>query len=504
MPQLGMREKSSEAGMRRVVMAASNAVLRALQFTGGEVTRVTRGDSLIFQASGPSIVVQVVSRDSLIAPRSAIITLDGTDYAGHADSLGRVVISPVLAGRYSAHMHTPLMDTLRTPPVIAELETHAATSTHVDSLMLPTSRDVAAGACPKNSIQDGDGMLHGRVIDSHARAIERAQVTVTWTGEISTTGGRFAEHDGTLAALTDANGLWRACGVPINTALTIRVTADSGTDLRRARLVDGESLGSIELIARQESNAAREAAAIGSPVARARAIVELSVSDPHGVPLSDVTLVISASGGISRTLTTGPTGLAAISGLFSGRVIVRARRIGFKEGDVAAAIDTGRNTIPIVLSEIVAPTLDTVRVIGNRRVVELRRNDEFDGRRLRGEATQSITREDILKRNPVNLWQMLMGIPSIKIVDNDTMVIVVSNRGQVRGILDNKPCPLAIMIDGQALTPSPGFTGVDLRFLPAPDEVYGIEVFAGAATIPLQYGGVGQNKSCGMVAIWTR
>ena len=33
---------------------------------------------------------------------------------------------------------------------------------------------------------------------------------------------------------------------------------------------------------------------------------------------------------------------------------------------------------------------------------------------------------------------------------------------------------------------------------------HGIEVFGGPSTIPLQYGGTGNNKWCGLIAIWTK
>ena len=44
----------------------------------------------------------------------------------------------------------------------------------------------------------------------------------------------------------------------------------------------------------------------------------------------------------------------------------------------------------------------------------------------------------------------------------------------------------------------------DLRMLPPPEEVYGLEVFAGPSSIPPQYGGVGVGKWCGLIAVWTR
>ncbi len=62
------------------------------------------------------------------------------------------------------------------------------------------------------------------------------------------------------------------------------------------------------------------------------------------------------------------------------------------------------------------------------------------------------------------------------------------------------------MVDGVMQTPA-GFDHngpVDLRLLPRPEEIHGVEVFAGAAMIPPQYGGVGSGKWCGMIAVWTR
>jgi hypothetical protein len=60
------------------------------------------------------------------------------------------------------------------------------------------------------------------------------------------------------------------------------------------------------------------------------------------------------------------------------------------------------------------------------------------------------------------------------------------------------------MVDGVALRKTDDQGGVNLQDLPHPDEIHGIEVFAGPSTIPLQYGGTGGGKWCGLIAIWTR
>ena len=63
---------------------------------------------------------------------------------------------------------------------------------------------------------------------------------------------------------------------------------------------------------------------------------------------------------------------------------------------------------------------------------------------------------------------------------------------------------MLVAVDGIVLNRTPGQKAFDLRLLPPVDEIYGIEVFAGAASIPLEYGGEGDGKWCGLIAIWTR
>jgi len=80
----------------------------------------------------------------------------------------------------------------------------------------------------------------------------------------------------------------------------------------------------------------------------------------------------------------------------------------------------------------------------------------------------------------------------------------MSTRTVVTSILNQGPCWMSIAVDGVIVNNDPLHQAYDLRQLPAPDEVHGIEVFAGASNIPVQYGGTGNGKWCGMIAIWTR
>ena len=504
MPVVGPREVSSEGGARRVVVAASNLALRGVQVTGGEVTSVSRRDSIMYRATGPHIAVQVMARDTIVGAAGARLILEGTDYTADADSAGRIRLDPVLPGRYRTRLSTPLMDSLGLPPIIRELESRD--DARADTIPLVPARDILRAVCPADSVRHGEGMLRGRVRDERARPIEAAAVTATWQDDFQFVDARDGQRLGlterTIGALTDGVGQWRLCGVPRERVIAVHVSTDSGSDARRARLEPEQDFMAVDLVVhRNVPMAIRQGnAALGEPPAPS-ALVEVVVNELGAGPLADTKLEI-VSRGRTRIVATGPSGRALIPQIAPGQLVVRAKHIGYAPGQFAVSVESGRNTVPIILSRNAPPTLDTVRVIGNQRVVGLRRNDEFETRRINHLATVSITRDDIVKRNPTSLWQMLTGVPSILVVDSNAVTVRSTRSDAITPDLKRIPCYLSIMVDG--VIRNPDGAPFDLRMLPAPDEVHGVEVFAGASSIPLQYGGTGNGKWCGMIAIWTR
>src|SRR4029079_7463122 len=99
MPQLGARSNRTGDGLGKVVMSATNVIVRTVQVTGGEVTRVMQRDTVLYTARGPAVPLDVVVRDSGLSAVGARLSLEGTDYSATADASGRVSLWPVLAGR---------------------------------------------------------------------------------------------------------------------------------------------------------------------------------------------------------------------------------------------------------------------------------------------------------------------------------------------------------------------------------------------------------------------
>jgi hypothetical protein len=502
MPVIGPRGTViPKTGIGRVMIVTStrDAAVRGVQMTGGEVTRVTRHDSLVYASTGPSVVVKLVSKDPAMKTSASWMTLDGTDYSASGNADGVLRVSPVLDGRYRARVSVPLMDSLGMTPVEQEVE--ARVQARADTVKLPTSRDVVVAACPRDSVKHGEGMVYGRVRDEHSSFLREAAVTATWPSTDARSVGDAAYGERTLGALTNDEGYWRICGVPHNLPLAIHLVSDSGVDAREVRIDDPQAFGTIDLVAHRVV-AATDAAG-SAAVASGRALVEIAVNQFAGPPLSDVTVEITANGR-TRRVVTGETGRALIPDVAPGVLKVRARRIGFKQGELAVRVEAGRNTIPILLSTVDMPTLDTVRVVGNNRLVGIRRNDEFEMRRQLHQATVSFTEEDIKKRNVVDAWQMLTNVPSARVVDSGKVTIESTRSTNMTPDFQVRKCYMQVMVDGILIPPLPGDMGLDLRTLPKPNEIHGMEVFAGPASIPVQYGGTGTDKWCGLVAIWTK
>jgi hypothetical protein len=235
------------------------------------------------------------------------------------------------------------------------------------------------------------------------------------------------------------------------------------------------------------------------------AVLDGVVTDTAMNPLAGATVSIFGS---TIRVVTGENGRFRISALPAGNYVVLATRLGFEPLSTQmqlAEADTQRVSFELVQN---ATKLDTVKVNGRGIAARL---DEFDARYRSHEATASFNRDDILKVNPVDTWQMLSRVSAIKLIATGSAngMLPMSNRGLK---LDSKgrlvACYMSVMVDGVPLAGDTrtGSTLVyDLSHLPPPDAVYGIEVFAGGASIPLKYGGSsGSDKSCGLIAIWTR
>jgi TonB family protein len=102
-----------------------------------------------------------------------------------------------------------------------------------------------------------------------------------------------------------------------------------------------------------------------------------------------------------------------------------------------------------------------------------------------------ITREEIDKRNPFRLTDLLRTIPGVDVANDDLGSKTVRMRGA--------RCAPLVWLDGYPM--STGYLDPDFF---SPRSIEAMEIYSGVSTIPQSLLGAGRLGSCGVIAIWSR
>lgn len=147
--------------------------------------------------------------------------------------------------------------------------------------------------------------------------------------------------------------------------------------------------------------------------------------------------------------------------------------------------------------------LDSVLVsAGGRGAGSVLENAGFNARERIG-LGRFVTREDIERRNPRELNDVLRVIPGVQVVPTGTgqMDVVLRGGRVARGPSRTHVCYPAVYIDG-VRTPSGGRMPTELNQIINPWTVEGIEIYRGPSEVPAIFGGPG--SACGAIVLWTR
>ena len=227
---------------------------------------------------------------------------------------------------------------------------------------------------------------------------------------------------------------------------------------------------------------------------------------------------VEAPGTRHRT-TTDSAGMATLA-VDSSQKLLIVSRLGFRPDTsvlTAAVWSAGMIAVKLVPA---AQVLDPVAVAGTSPVMNAMML-EFEGRRKRaaGGAT-FIGPEQFEKSALPRLTDFLRrGVQGVTLVDSAGILLPASSRGAMlrlnqgpalvgnpmnrrsggrAGEMERVHCILRVAVDGV-----PREWGFDLRQID-PREVYGMEIYAGPSTIPVQYQSMGRDGYCGLILIWTR
>jgi hypothetical protein len=186
----------------------------------------------------------------------------------------------------------------------------------------------------------------------------------------------------------------------------------------------------------------------------------------------------------------------------AGTYRVRVSRIGYRPKRIDLPIDRDDRTLYMEVSlEPLPVQLEPVVVRGDTSTIVAygRRLAEFYRRRHQG-IGRFITRQDIDRRSPNRVSDLFWNVPGAWISYDPLGQASVTFRGMFTGFGGGAlggfgRCPAAWYIDGMRMPTDMG--SLDNWVLP--EQVEGIEVYNGIATVPLEfYGG------CGAIVVWTR
>lgn len=211
-------------------------------------------------------------------------------------------------------------------------------------------------------------------------------------------------------------------------------------------------------------------------------------SDTEDTPVPGAQVVSLNDRALQRT---DDDGIVDISVVHPGANVFTVRHIGLTPITVTLQVP-GKGTLAVHVIMHPAPqVLDTVSVRARARELQL---STFDRRRMDNVGGHFITWADIELRRPRVTIDLFREVPGLQVINVNGHAAVTSTRGL--GV-NGASCRPRVGFDGMVL--SSDFDVSDIL----PSEIYGIEVYDGAATVPGQYLSSVAGSSCGLIMIWT-
>lgn len=449
--------------MIQVVLAVALAGFRpdatSAQVPGASAGATVSGavhDSLAAAPLAGALVQLVDMRHPTVVVRSAVTS-----------ARGEYVLEGVPDGRYQLGFLHPILDSLGIAPRAHQVTVDRSRPVVVD-LAVPSAARLRNAYCGSDSGAAGAvfvGVVR-RAAD-HA-AVAGARVQADWM-EYAITGDGIASSVARRSTVARPAGWFILCAAPHGG--TIVVSAEDGA----------ERSGRVEIEMPKDGFLRRDLI-IGARVDGRLSGVVVGAQGGHAVAGAIVT--VSGGGPEART---DAHGQWVLTGVPVGTHTLEVRAIGYLPGHAPVDVVAAAAPVKVALLTIRA-ALDTVRVRASR--VRLT-GTGFDDRARSG-AGRYMTAEYIARRRPNVTSDLLRTVPGIRL-DRGTLG---ETQLTVRGPFGR--CAPAVYIDGHHMR---GLSAEDVDSWAHPDDIAGIEIYAGALVPPeFQEGMTG----CGSIVIWTK
>lgn len=420
------------------------------------------------------IVIDSIHRSGLPGA-DVIVSGIATPYT--TDSLGRFAIESLPPGTYRIGVFHPLLESLGIS-LATKPFTLGADSTGEVSLAIPSATTLAARYCGSALTATAPAVVAGKVLDpDDDQPVSGATVSLAWVDMIVSkqTGVVRTPHE--LHATSDSAGFFKFCGLPEDLDATVQATRGS------------ISTGEVS-ISTSGSPLTFENLAVASPGAATsvKGMVRGTVLSLSDRPIEGAR-VEAPMWGVATV--TGADGTFTLDKIPTGTQLLIIRHVGFDPTRTAVNVTSRQPTeISVVLGPRVN-VLDPVLVSARRKYAL--EQDGFLARQRTGEG-KYFTAEDIQKRNPARLTDILTAVPGIIVAHAPGGAVVRDAR--MASILGAPVCT-RIWVDGHEWrSVEPG----DMDSFVSPHEIVGLEVYR-ARTAPIQFRGIDE---CTTIVVWTQ
>ncbi len=226
-------------------------------------------------------------------------------------------------------------------------------------------------------------------------------------------------------------------------------------------------------------------------------------------PLRDVTVVLTSGRDTVARARSDSVGAFQAAGDTASRekFVAHFTRIGYRADSIAARV---ADAFPLRVAMI--PVGAAANALAAVVVRDSTARGSFEQRARRSSGGKYIRAAEIVKRKPVRTSELFRSYPGVRLDDSSGVTQLVSLRsmretGPVSRDLgdgarmpgsDARRCVLRVATDGRLMPLD--FSVDDIR----PEDIEGIELYLGAATIPAEFSSVQHDAPCGIIMIWTK
>jgi hypothetical protein len=429
---------------------------------------------------------------------SARVAVYNTAFQTVADSLGRFAFSDVPAGDRALTIHTASLDSLSASYTVPVTVSGATTI----AVRVPSALQIAGTAC-------GDGYGSGGIVLGRLKLDDSTgSLAGTVSAEWKTAAG--SEAPKWVSATADARGRFALCGVPLDTALSLRALTDGASGQATGfRVSSAARFGRTELVLRRERTTTATFAGV--------------VTDSTNKPIINAEVMLPDLG---KGTGTNEQGVFVLRDLPAGSQRVVVRHVGYGAIETQLMFASGQ-TLQRHIMMVRSTTLDSVVVTEKSTDHAL---DDFEVNRRLG-LGHFLTRAELAPQEGRSTGAVLTSIPGIKVYVMGPYAWVGSSRHNATSLhgggvgklgLDKadslKQAPLwecyaLVYLDRNLIWRGQKYTyrtpqGVVTQWEPLFDintipvsSIEAIEFYATGAETPMKYASL--NSECGVLVIHT-